>query len=50
MVSMAVQKCRTLRQGDGKNAFCQGIFPDNKITIVKPPISDPDAKMMNPGC
>ncbi len=27
MVSMAVQKHRTLHQGDCKNAFCQGIFP-----------------------
>jgi hypothetical protein len=27
-----------------KNAFCQGILPDDKITIVKPPIGDPDAK------
>jgi hypothetical protein len=44
MVSMAVQKCCTLYQGDCKNAFCQGILPDNKLTIVKPAISDSDVK------
>ena len=43
MVSLAVEKCRTLKQGDCKNAFCQGILPDDEITIVKPPIGDPDA-------
>ena len=44
LVSMAV-KCRcTLKQGDCKNAFCQGILPPDKITIVEPPIGDPDAK------
>ena len=43
MVSLAVEKRRTLKQGDCKNAFCQGILPDDEITIVKPPISDPDA-------
>ena len=31
------------RQGDCKNAFCQGILPPDKITIIKPPIRDPDA-------
>ena len=43
MVSLAVEKCRTLKQGDCKNAFCQGILPDDEITIVKPPIGNPDA-------
>ena len=43
MVSLAVQKQCTLKQGNCKNAFCQGILPDNKITIVKPSIGDPDA-------
>ena len=27
-----------------KNAFCQGILPPDKITIVKPPIGNLDAK------
>jgi hypothetical protein len=38
MVSLAVEQRRTLKQGDCKNAFCQGILPDDEITIVKPPI------------
>ena len=44
IVSMAIQQRRTLKQGDCKNAFCQGILPPDEITIVKPPIGDPDAK------
>ena len=43
LVSMAVERRRTLKQGDCKNAFCQGILPDDEITVVKPPIGDPDA-------
>jgi hypothetical protein len=43
LVSLAVEKCRTLKQGDCKNAFCQGVLPDDEITIVKPPLGDPDA-------
>jgi hypothetical protein len=44
LTSMAVKKHCTLKQGDCKNAFCQGILPDDKITIIKPPIGDPDAE------
>ena len=43
LVSLAVEKRRALKQGDCKNAFCQGVLPDNEITIVKPPIGDLDA-------
>lgn len=43
MVSLAKEKHRTLKQGDCKNAFCQGVLPNDKITIVKPPIGDPGA-------
>jgi hypothetical protein len=43
MVSLAVEQRRTLKQGDCKNSFCQGVLPDDKTTIVKPPIGDPDA-------
>ena len=43
MISLTVERRRTLKQGNCKNAFCQGIFPDDEITIVKPPIGDPDA-------
>ncbi len=44
MVSMATERHTVLKQGDCKNAFCQGILLDDEITIVKPPIGDPDAK------
>jgi hypothetical protein len=43
MVSLATEHCHTLKQGNCKNAFCQGILPDDEITIIKPPIGDPDA-------
>ncbi len=43
MVSLTVKKRRTLKQGDCKNVFCQGVLPNNEITIIKPPIGDPDA-------
>jgi hypothetical protein len=43
-VSMAIEQRKVLQQGNCKNAFCQGILPPDKITIVKPPIGDPDAK------
>jgi hypothetical protein len=44
IISMAVKRRRTIKQGDCKNAFCQGILPSDEITIVKPPIGDPDTK------
>jgi hypothetical protein len=44
IVSMAIKQQRKLQQGNCKNAFCQGIIPLDEITIVKPPIGDPDAK------
>jgi hypothetical protein len=44
LVSLAVEKRRPLRQGDCKNAFCQGILPPDEITIVRPPSGDPEAK------
>jgi hypothetical protein len=43
IVSLAVEHCRTLKQEDFKNTFCQGILPNGKITTVKPPVGDPDA-------
>jgi hypothetical protein len=43
LVSMAVQHRCPLCQGDCKNAFCQGILPPDKVTIVSPPSGDPDA-------
>jgi hypothetical protein len=44
ITSMAVEKHRTLKQGNCNNAFCQGILLDDKIIIVRPIIGDPDAK------
>jgi len=40
---MAVQHRRPLRQGNCKDAFCQGILPPEEVTIVCPPSGDPDA-------
>ncbi len=44
LVSMAVQHCRPLCQGNCKNVFCQGILPPEEVTIVRPPSGDPDAE------
>lgn len=44
MVSAAVQRCRKLKQADYKNAFCNPTLPDDEITIIRPPLGDPDAK------
>jgi hypothetical protein len=44
LVSMAVKRQCTLKQGNCKNAFCQGVLPADEITIVKPPIGGPDAE------
>ena len=43
LVSMAVKQQRTLKQGDCKNAFCNGVLPPDETTIVKPQIGNPDA-------
>jgi hypothetical protein len=43
ILSMALHHHCSLKQGDCKNAFCQGTLPPDEITIVKPPIGDPEA-------
>jgi hypothetical protein len=43
LTSMDVASCCPLRQGDCKNAFCQGILSPKKITIVCSPSGDPEA-------
>ena len=43
LVSMAVENRRLLKQGDCKNAFCNGDLPKDEITIVRPPNGDPSA-------
>jgi hypothetical protein len=42
LVSMAVKHRCPLRQGVCKNAVCQGILPDNEVTIIRPPAGAPD--------
>ena len=41
LVSMAVENRRMLKQGDYKNAFCNGDLPPDEVTIVRPPKGDP---------
>ena len=43
LTSMAVDNCRTLRQCDVKNAFCNSDLPPDEVTIVRPPNGDPTA-------
>ena len=42
-VSMAVDDGCKLKQVDCKNAFCNGILPDDEICIVKPPSGCPQS-------
>ena len=42
---MAIASCRPLCQSNYKNAFCQGILPPDKITILCPPCGDPEAAL-----
>ena len=43
ILSLAAQQRQGLKQGDCKNAFCQGVLSPEEITIVRPPSGDPDA-------
>jgi hypothetical protein len=43
LVSMAMEKQRSLCHGDCKNAFCQDILPPEEVTIVRTPLDDLDA-------
>ena len=38
LVSMAIEQKCTLKQGDVKNAFCNGDLPPDKVNIVRPPL------------
>jgi hypothetical protein len=40
MVSLVMEHRHTLKQGNCKNTFCQGVLPDDETTIVNPPIGD----------
>ena len=33
---------RIIQQGDCKNAFYNSTLPDNEVTVIRPPIGDPD--------
>ena len=44
MVSGAIERRRKLKQADYKNAFCNPTLPDDEITIIRPPLGDPDAQ------
>ena len=44
LVSMAVENCHTLKQGNCKNAFCNGDLPSEEVTVVRPPQGNPTAK------
>jgi hypothetical protein len=44
LVTMAVSKHPPLHQGNCKNAFCQGVLPEDKITIIRPPSGDPETQ------
>ena len=37
LLSMEVEDGRLLKQGNCKNAFCNGILPENEVCIVRPP-------------
>ena len=43
LLSMAVSDGCKLKQGDYKYAFCNGIFPEYEICIVKPPLGYPQS-------
>ena len=42
---MAVGDGRRLKQGDCRNAFCNGILPNDEICIVKPPADCPRTQL-----
>ncbi len=44
LVTIVVSKHCPLLQSDCKNAFCQGVLPEDKITILRPPSGDPKAQ------
>jgi hypothetical protein len=44
IVSAAIERRRKLKQADYKNAFCNPTLPNDEITVIRPPLGDPDAK------
>ena len=43
LASKDIEKGHILQQGDYKNAFCNALLPEDKITIVCPHLGDPDS-------
>ena len=41
LLSLALKDNRYLRQGDVKNAFCNGLLPEDELVVVKPPVGCP---------
>ncbi len=37
LLSLAIKNKRVLRQGDVKNAFCNGRLPDDETVVIRPP-------------
>ena len=46
LTSKAIKNC-ILQQSDWKNTFCNALLPDNEITIVRPPLGDPESSPKN---
>jgi hypothetical protein len=42
LCSKAVSDKCILKQGDCKNAFCHAHLPDDELTVVRPPVGDPE--------
>ena len=42
LTAKAVGDKRILQQGECKNALYNATLPDNKVTVIRPPIGDPD--------
>ena len=44
LVSLAVERRRTLKKGNVKNMFCNGVLPPEEVTIVHPLLGGPSSK------
>ena len=42
LTDKAVRDKLILQQGYCKNAFCNANLPDNEVTVIRPPVGDPD--------
>ena len=44
ILALAISKQRILKQGDVKNAFCNGVLPDTEVVVCTPPAGCPQSK------